>query len=53
MKINLNVVTSKKVYDCYCSVAQLRVTLCDPMDCSTPDFAIFQYLLEFAHTHVY
>ena len=25
--------------------------ICDPMDCSTPDFPVFHYLLEFAQTH--
>ena len=28
-------------------------TLCDPMDCSTPSFAVLHYLLEFAQTHVH
>ena len=36
-----------------CSVAQLRQTLCDPMDCSTLGFPVFQYLLELAQTHVH
>ena len=35
-----------------CSVAKLRPTLCDPMDCSTPDFPVFHWLLEFAQIHV-
>ena len=25
---------------CYCSVAQSRLTLCDPLDCSTPGFPV-------------
>jgi len=29
------------------------VRLCDPMDCSTPGFPVFHYLLEFAQTHVH
>ena len=33
---------------CYCSVAQLCLTLCDPMDCSTPGFPVHHYLPEFA-----
>ena len=37
--------------DC-CSVAKSSMTLCDPMDCSTPGFPVLNYLLEFAHTHV-
>ena len=39
--------------DCCCSIAKLCLTLCDPMDCSTPGFAVFHYLLEFAQTHVH
>ena len=34
------------------SVAQLCLTLWDPMDCSTPDIHVFHYLPEFAQTHV-
>ena len=29
-----------------------RLTLCDPMDCSTPGFPVLHYLLEFAQTHI-
>ena len=28
-------------YCCYCSVAKLCPTLCDPMDCSMPGFPVF------------
>ena len=31
-----------------CSVAKSRLTLCEPMDCSTPGFSVPHYLLEFA-----
>ena len=31
---------------CCCSVAQSCLTLCDPVDCSTPDFTISQSLLK-------
>ena len=34
-----------------CSVAQLCLTLCDPMDCSTPGFP--DYLPEFVQAHVH
>ena len=34
------------------SVAQLCLTLCDPMDCSTPGFPDLCHLSEFAQTHV-
>ena len=29
------------------------LTLCDPVDCSTPDFPVLHYLPEFAETHVH
>ena len=39
---------------CYCcSVAQSCPTLCDPMDCSTPDFPVLYQLLELAQTPVH
>ena len=39
--------------DIYCSVAKSCLTLCDPMDCSTPGFPVLHYLPEFAQTHVH
>ena len=38
---------------CCCSITKLCLTLCDPMDCSTPGFPVFHYLLEFSQTHVH
>ena len=38
---------------CCCLVAQLCLTLCDPMDCSMPGFPVLQHLLELAQTHVH
>ena len=35
------------------SAAQSCLTLCDPMDCSTPGFPVLHCLLEFAQTHVH
>ena len=35
------------------SVAQLCLTLCDPLDCSTSDFPVHHQLLESAQTHVH
>ena len=32
--------------------SQSCLTLCDPMDCSTPGFPVLHCLLEFAQTHV-
>ena len=37
----------------YCSVTHLCLTLCDPVDCSTPGFPILHCLLEFAQTHAH
>ena len=36
-----------------CSVAQSCLTLCDPLDCSTSGFPVFQYFPELAQTHVH
>ena len=36
---------------CCCPVAQSCPNLCDPMDCSTPDFPDLHYLSKFAQTH--
>ena len=38
---------------CCCSVTKSRLTLCDPMDCSTPVFPDLHCLQEFAQTHVH
>ena len=35
-----------------CSIAKSCPTLCDPIDCSTPDFPVLHYLPEFAQIHV-
>ena len=40
-------------YSCCCSVAESRLTLCDPMNCSTPGFPVLHSLLELAQTHVH
>ena len=34
-------------------VTQLCLTLCDPMDCSTPGFAVHHQLPELTQTHVH
>ena len=36
-----------------CSVAELCLTLCNPMNCSTPIFPVLHYLPEFAQTHIH
>ena len=37
----------------FSSVAQSCLTLCDPMDCSTPGFPVYYQLLELTQTHVH
>ena len=37
----------------FSSVAQLCLTLCDPMDCSTPGFPVCHQLQEFTQTHAH
>ena len=36
-----------------CSVAKLRPTLCDLIDCSTPGLPVPHHLLEFAQVHIH
>ena len=38
---------------CYCSVTESCVTLCDPTDCSMPDFPVLHHFPEFVQTHVH
>ena len=38
---------------CCCSVTKSFLTLCNPMNCSTPGFPVLHYLPEFAQTHVH
>ena len=45
--------TTWEAHLCFCSVAQSCLTLCDPMDCSTPGFPVLHHLLELAQTHVH
>ena len=37
----------------FSSVTQSCLTLCNPMDCSTPGFPVHHCLLEFAQAHVH
>ena len=38
---------------CWCSVTESLMTLCDPMNCSTPGFPVHHQLPEFTQTHVH
>ena len=40
-------------WNCCSLVTRSCLSLCDPMDCSTPGFPVLHYLLEFAQTHVH
>ena len=37
---------------CCCSVTQLCLTLCDPMNCRTPGLPVPQHFPKFAQVHV-
>ena len=41
------------IFYCCCPVTQSCLTLCDPMDCSTPDCPVLHYLPKLAQTHVH
>ena len=36
-----------------CAFTQSCLSLCNPMDCSTPGFSVLHCLLQFVHTHVH
>ena len=40
-------------YCCHCSVAYSCLTLCDPMNCSTPGFPVLHHILESSQAHVH
>ena len=46
---NLNI----ELNNCCCLVAKSCLTLCSPMDYSTPSFPVLHYLLSYAQTHVH
>ena len=51
----LTFITCRAVISCgwFSSAAQSCLTLCDPLDCSTPGFPVHHQLLEFTQTHVH
>ena len=51
-KIRIGPEANQQLLFC-CSIAKSCPTLCNPMDCSTPGFPVFHYLLEFAQTPVH
>ena len=50
---SLNLKEKEARVTCCCSVAKSPLTLCGPMDCSTPDSSLFHCLLEFARVLVH
>ena len=51
--LKYNVHTMKYINFCCNSVAKFCPTLCNPIGCSIPGFAVLHYLPEFAQTHVH
>ena len=49
----MKLIQSQKNQYCISSVAQLWLTLCNLMDCSTPGLPVHHQLLELAQTHVH
>ena len=41
------------IYNCCCSIAQLCLTLCNPMDYSTPGYQVLHHPPELVETHVH
>ena len=42
-----------EIFHQFSSVTQSGLTLCNPMDCSMPDFPVYHQLLEHGQTHVH
>ena len=43
----------RRLHPFCCSVTKSHLTLCNPVDCSTPGFPVPHHLLEFAQVHVH
>ena len=53
-KMKQNIYKENQVNDVSCfAVAPSHLTLCDPMDCGTPDSSVLCHHLEYAQTHVH
>ena len=53
-RIQVSCISRQVLYkDDYCSVTQSCLTLCNPMDCSTPGLPVLHHLLELAQTQVH
>ena len=53
LDLNLRLFSYSQTSHCWCSVAQLHLTLCDPTGCRMPGFPVLHHLPEFAHTRVH
>ena len=51
--IQLKILQTQGISNYCCSVAQSCLTLCNPMDCSTPGFPVNHQLPEPTQTHVH
>ena len=51
--MSTEVLVKNILHFCCCSVVQLSLTLCNPMDCNMPDFLVLHYLPELAQTHIH
>ena len=49
----LMITQERKLMIQFSSVAQLYLTLCDPMDCRTPGFPVHRQLLELTQTQTF
>ena len=53
LRCSSGTVTTLLISDQFSSVAQSCLTLCDPVNCSTPGFPVYHQLPEFTQTHVH
>ena len=51
--IDINICIYIDINTSCCSITKSCLTLCDPMDCSTPSFSVLHCLPEFARIHVH
>ena len=52
LRCSSGTVTTLLISDQFSSVAQSCLTLCDPVNCSTPGFPVYHQLPEFTQNHV-
>ena len=52
-KLKIYSLSNFQIINMFSSVAQSCLTLCDPVDCSTPGFPVHHQLPQFTQTHVH